>query len=117
MSKKPNQQINMKEEIVRWQFYGENVLVVMTEKELKMYFVNENNNHFIQYYIPLNKVYTSFLTLNELNVTEIDSGRRSVNTFAFLIPGTCDFDVVELYDIEKRNRKFKYSEFVTHNFS
>lgn len=110
MSKKPNQQIILKEEIIKWKFHGDNVLMTMTDKELKIYFVNETNNqHFIQYYIPLNKVYGSFLTLNDLNITEIDSGRRSVNTLAFLIPNTCNFDIVELYDIEKRHRKFKHS--------
>ena len=40
MSKKPNQEINLKKNIIKWAFYGKNILLILTEDEFKIYFVN-----------------------------------------------------------------------------
>ena len=39
------------------------------------------------------------------------SGRKSVNHVAFMTEDKGGFDVVELYDVEKRQARFKHSEF------
>jgi hypothetical protein len=58
--------------------------------------------------MPLTTSYTSFLTLNDFSATAPGSGVQSINTIAFLQPHSSQFDIIELYDIEKRQRKFRW---------